>query len=216
MDPDDLLVALDPEQREVALAVRGPVCVLAGAGTGKTRAITHRIAYAVATGVVNPSQVLALTFTVRAAGELRGRLRALGGGAEAVIVPEIPFSLDDICDRVEDSHRRGKRSTIVVVSEGPRTGGVMPVAEALTARLGMQARVVVLGHVQRGGAPTARDRLLASRMGAGAVKAILDGAGPSLIGEERGAIVRVPLGEVANKRRPLDPSLIELVHQLST
>ncbi len=84
MDPDDLLAALDPEQREVALACRGPVCVLAGAGTGKTRAITHRIAYAVATGVANPAHVLALTFTVRAAGELRGRLRALGGGAEAV------------------------------------------------------------------------------------------------------------------------------------
>jgi DNA helicase-2/ATP-dependent DNA helicase PcrA len=84
MDPDDLLAALDPEQREVALACRGPVCVLAGAGTGKTRAITHRIAYAVATGVANPGQVLALTFTVRAAGELRGRLRALGGGAEGV------------------------------------------------------------------------------------------------------------------------------------
>jgi DNA helicase-2/ATP-dependent DNA helicase PcrA len=84
MDPDDLLAALDPEQREVALASRGPVCVLAGAGTGKTRAITHRIAYAVATGVANPAHVLALTFTVRAAGELRGRLRALGGGAESV------------------------------------------------------------------------------------------------------------------------------------
>ena len=137
---------------------------------------------------------------------------ALGGGAEAVVVPEIPFSLDDICDRVEESHRRGKRSTIVVVSEGPRTGGVLPVAEALTARLHMPARVVVLGHVQRGGAPTARDRLLASRMGAAAVKAILDGAGPTLIGEERGVIVRVPLGEAASKRRPLDPSLIELVH----
>jgi len=84
MDADELLAALDPEQRAVALAARGPVCVLAGAGTGKTRAITHRIAYAVATGVVNPAQVLALTFTVRAAGELRGRLRALGGGTEAV------------------------------------------------------------------------------------------------------------------------------------
>ena len=84
MDADELLAALDPEQRAVALASRGPVCVLAGAGTGKTRAITHRIAYAVATGIVNPSQVLALTFTVRAAGELRGRLRALGGGAESV------------------------------------------------------------------------------------------------------------------------------------
>ena len=84
MDADELLAALDPEQRAVALARSGPVCVLAGAGTGKTRAITHRIAYAVATGAVNPAQVLALTFTVRAAGELRGRLRALGGGAEAV------------------------------------------------------------------------------------------------------------------------------------
>src|SRR6201988_4071719 len=84
MDGDQLPAALDPEQRAVALAIRGPVCVLAGAGTGKTRAITHRIAYAVATGVANPAHVLALTFTVRAAGELRGRLRALGGGAAAV------------------------------------------------------------------------------------------------------------------------------------
>jgi DNA helicase-2/ATP-dependent DNA helicase PcrA len=75
---DALLSGLDPEQREVALATRGAVCVLAGAGTGKTRAITHRIAYAAAIGVVNPAHVLALTFTVRAAGELRGRLRLLG------------------------------------------------------------------------------------------------------------------------------------------
>jgi DNA helicase II / ATP-dependent DNA helicase PcrA len=80
MDADQLLAALDPEQRAVALACRGPVCVLAGAGTGKTRAITHRIAYAVTTGVTSPKHVMALTFTVRAAGELRGRLRALGDG----------------------------------------------------------------------------------------------------------------------------------------
>jgi ATP-dependent DNA helicase UvrD/PcrA len=75
-----LLAGLDPEQREAALAGRGPVCVLAGAGTGKTRAITYRIAYAAATGAVDPAHVLALTFTVRAAGELRGRLRQLGIG----------------------------------------------------------------------------------------------------------------------------------------
>jgi len=77
-DPDALLDALDPEQREVAVALRGPVRVLAGAGTGKTRAITHRIAYGVASGVYVPTEVLAVTFTTRAAGELRGRLRALG------------------------------------------------------------------------------------------------------------------------------------------
>src|ERR1700751_3985809 len=87
MDADQLLAALDPEQRAVALAVRGPVCVLAGAGTGKTRAITHRIAYAVATGGVSPAHVLALTFTVRAAGDRGGRFRPLGGGAEGVRGP---------------------------------------------------------------------------------------------------------------------------------
>ena len=75
-----LLAGLDQEQREVALAARGPVCVLAGAGTGKTRAITYRIAYAALSGTVDPAHVLALTFTVRAAGELRGRLRQLGAG----------------------------------------------------------------------------------------------------------------------------------------
>src|ERR1700759_5449167 len=80
MDPDALLGALDPEQRRVAEALRGPVRVLAGAGTGKTRAITHRIAQGVGTGVSAPTEVLAVTFTTRAAGEMRGRLRALGAG----------------------------------------------------------------------------------------------------------------------------------------
>src|SRR5688500_2162196 len=75
---ESLLEGRVPEQREVATAVRGPVRVLAGAGTGKTRAITHRIAYRVATGVYDPHQVVAVTFTTRAAGELRSRLRVLG------------------------------------------------------------------------------------------------------------------------------------------
>ncbi|GHS84935.1 DNA helicase [Actinomycetota bacterium] len=78
MSTDDLLEALDPDQREVARALNGPVCVLAGAGTGKTRAITHRIAYGVRTGVYAPTSVLAVTFTARAAGEMRTRLRDLG------------------------------------------------------------------------------------------------------------------------------------------
>ncbi|RYJ00319.1 MAG: ATP-dependent helicase, partial [Actinomycetales bacterium] len=78
MSPDDLLDALDPEQRAVATALRGPVCVLAGAGTGKTRAVTHRIAYGIRSGVFRPDHVLAVTFTARAAGEMRTRLRELG------------------------------------------------------------------------------------------------------------------------------------------
>jgi DNA helicase-2/ATP-dependent DNA helicase PcrA len=78
-----LLDGLDPQQRVAAESLLGPVCLLAGAGTGKTRAITHRIAYGVATGVYPPGKVMALTFTARAAGELRGRLRALGAGGVA-------------------------------------------------------------------------------------------------------------------------------------
>jgi DNA helicase-2/ATP-dependent DNA helicase PcrA len=81
---DAVLEALDPEQREVATRLRGPLCVLAGAGTGKTRAITHRVAYGVHSGVYVPQQVLAVTFTARAAGEMRTRLRDLGvGGVQA-------------------------------------------------------------------------------------------------------------------------------------
>src|SRR5215212_9831055 len=76
-----ILAGLDPQQAEAVRAVRGPVCILAGAGTGKTRTITHRMAYAVHTGTVPASQLLAVTFTTRAAGEMRGRLRALGAGA---------------------------------------------------------------------------------------------------------------------------------------
>lgn len=83
MSAESLLEGLDPEQRVAAQSLIGPVCLLAGAGTGKTRAITHRIAYGVATGVYNESKVMALTFTTRAAAELRGRLRRLGAGGVA-------------------------------------------------------------------------------------------------------------------------------------
>src|SRR5436309_12066307 len=74
----DPLSSLDPDQRAAAEAVRGPVCILAGAGTGKTRTITHRIAHAVHSGTIDAERVLAVTFTARAAGELRTRLRTLG------------------------------------------------------------------------------------------------------------------------------------------
>ena len=81
--PDTLLAGLDDQQRVAAEALTGPVCVLAGAGTGKTRAITHRIAYGVTTGAYAPNRVMALTFTARSAAELRGRLRQLGAGGVA-------------------------------------------------------------------------------------------------------------------------------------
>lgn len=80
-DADEILARLDPEQQLAATSLTGPVCLLAGAGTGKTRTITHRLAYGVATGMVDPQRVMALTFTTKAAGEMRGRLVALGAGS---------------------------------------------------------------------------------------------------------------------------------------
>ena len=77
-DPDDLLADLDPAQREAVTITSGPLCILAGAGSGKTRVISRRVAYALATGVVRPRDVLVVTFTDKAAGEMRGRLAALG------------------------------------------------------------------------------------------------------------------------------------------
>ena len=78
VDSKQILTELDAEQLAVVTAIRGPVCVIAGAGTGKTRVITNRIAYAINSGVTDPTKVLALTFTARAAGEMRARLRVLG------------------------------------------------------------------------------------------------------------------------------------------
>jgi 6-phosphofructokinase 1 len=140
---------------------------------------------------------------------------AVGGGAEAVVLPEIKFDIDALCRRIEESQLRGKRSSIIVVSEGPRTGGAISIANAVTSRVGMEARIVVLGHIQRGGAPTARDRLLASRMGTAALRGIIECKPPSLVGEERGEIVYVPLAHAAEKHRQLDQSLIDLVPRLS-
>ncbi len=140
---------------------------------------------------------------------------AVGGGAEAVVVPEIKFDIEALCRRIEESQQRGKRSSIIVVSEGPTTGGAFAIASAVKERVGIEARIVVLGHIQRGGAPTARDRLLASRLGIAAVKAIVDGRPPSLVGEVHGEVTLVPLGDLAGKQRRLDPGLIELVSMLS-
>jgi 6-phosphofructokinase 1 len=140
---------------------------------------------------------------------------AIAGGAEAVIIPEMPVDEEDLIQRIEESQARGKRSSIVVVSEGPRTGGAVKLCNAVNGRLGGSARVVVLGHIQRGGSPTARDRLLASRMGAGAVKALVDRRPSSLVAELRGEISFVPLPEVPEKSRTLDTELTDLVTMLS-
>jgi DNA helicase II / ATP-dependent DNA helicase PcrA len=139
--PEAVLAALDPEQRQVALATRGPVCVIAGAGTGKTRAIAHRIAYAVTTGVMHPQHVLAVTFTTRAAAELRARLRQLGGPAAA---------MDQVTART--FHAAALRQ---LTHFWPRTVGGPPPA-VLDSKAGLLAEAARRTRV-RAGAPELRD-----------------------------------------------------------
>jgi ATP-dependent DNA helicase UvrD/PcrA len=135
--PEAVLAALDPEQREVALATRGPVCVIAGAGTGKTRAIAHRVAYAVRTGVVNPGHVLAVTFTTRAAGELRGRLRQLDGPGGS--------GLDQVVARTFHSAALRQLVHFWPVTVGGRPPAVLDSKVSLLAEAARAARVPATG-----------------------------------------------------------------------
>ncbi len=162
----------------------------------------------------------------------------VAGGAAEVLVPERPFDVDAVCDRLERRHRRGRYSSVVVVSEGALPGpdaqaeaarvatatGVVDqfghaqlggigawLAGEIEARTGFESRVTTLGHVQRGGTPTAYDRVLATRFGVAAVAAVHAGHGGVMVALDAGRIVEVPLAAAAGPARTLDLSLLDEV-----
>ena len=139
----------------------------------------------------------------------------LSGGAEAVVVPEAPTDLDQLCRILSESQRRGKTSSIVVVAEGDEAGGTFSLAQQVKARVGMESRVVVLGHIQRGGSPTARDRVLAGRLGAAAVERLMAGKAGVMVGEVAGELVYTPFRETWEKTKALDRARLELVGRLA-
>lgn len=139
----------------------------------------------------------------------------LAGGAEAVVVPEVPTDLDQFCRILTESQRRGKTSSIVVVAEGDEAGGAFSLAEQVKARVGIESRVVVLGHIQRGGSPTARDRVLAGRLGAAAVERLMAGKAGVMVGEVAGELVYTPFRETWEKAKTLDRARLELVGRLA-
>ena len=155
-------------------------------------------------------------FLVEVMGRTCGEI-ALGvgvaGGAEDVLIPEQPTDLDTLGAELKRSWERGKRSSIIVVAESGKEGHVFTVAERVRALTGLEPRVCVFGHIQRGGTPTARDRILASRLGTAAVDIVLDGGG-MMAGEEGGRVVRVPLRDTWEKRRALAADLLALVRDL--
>jgi len=157
-------------------------------------------------------------FFVEVMGRHRGFIAlnvGIAGGAEDILVPEIETDTEELCRSIERDLSKGKKSSIVVVAEGDEAGGALRIAQHVGERLSVEYRVCVLGHVQRGGSPTARDRILASKLGAAAVDALLNGKSGYMVGEMNGEITLTPLPETWGKRKELDTNLLRLIKILS-
>lgn len=139
----------------------------------------------------------------------------IAGGAESILMPEAETKIEELCLDMRRNFRRGKKSYIVIVAEGDEAGGVFPIAQQVWERLRLDYRVCVLGHIQRGGSPTARDRILASKLGAAAVDALAGGKTGYIVGELKGKITFTPLRETWEKRKELDSNLLQLTKILA-
>ncbi len=139
----------------------------------------------------------------------------IAGGAEEFFIPEVPLSVEELCGRLEENFKRGKRSSIVVIAEADQPGVSFQIGREVKDRTGLDSRVCILGHIQRGGAPTARDRVLASRLGVAAVQALLEGKGGYMVGEINREIAYTPLKDTWEKKKPLQAGLTTLLNILS-
>ena len=157
-------------------------------------------------------------FFIEVMGRSRGFIAlevGIAGGAEDILIPEVETKIEQLSLDIERSFKRGKRSSIVIVAEGDEAGGALSIAQQVWQRLKMEYRICVLGHVQRGGSPTARDRVLASKLGAAAVDALVKGMSGYMVGEMKGEIAFTPLRETWEKRKELDSDLLRLVKVLA-
>lgn len=141
---------------------------------------------------------------------------AIASGAEAAIIPEMHTDVDQLGRLINEGFRKSKNSAIVLVAEDPATGGALGLAERVKKEFPQfEARVTILGHLQRGGSPTAVDRILASRMGAAAIEALVEGQRNVMIGICDGQIVNVPFSRAIDHDHTIDTSLEDLVRILS-
>jgi len=140
----------------------------------------------------------------------------VSGGAEEILVPEQPFDVAEVARRLREGRQRGKTSSIIIVAEGDETGGAVKLAQQLEQLAGYEMRVVILGYLQRGGLPTAADRVLATKLGAYAVDLFLQGATGVMAGETSGKLCAVPLAETWTKKKPLDSFLAAVQPQLAS
>jgi len=138
----------------------------------------------------------------------------IAGGAEEILVPERPSDISDVCARLRIGRNLGKTSSIIVVAEGVR-GGAIRVAEQLKKLTQNEYRVVILGYIQRGGNPTASDRCLATRLGVGAVKAIVGGESGKMVGEVGGKMVLVPFSVAVKGKRKVESLYAQMLKYLN-
>ena len=158
-------------------------------------------------------------FFVEVMGRTRGLIAlyaGLSGGADAIVIPEEHEDIANLCRRLISAHRGGKRSLLVVVAEGDEAGGAFSVADQvqqqLNGRLQIDYRVTVLGHLQRGGVPTASDRILGTVLGAAAVECLNSGLDHHLVSEAGNTPVYTPLDEVLAMTKELPADLMHLLH----
>ncbi|MBQ0060201.1 MAG: 6-phosphofructokinase [Bacteroidaceae bacterium] len=140
---------------------------------------------------------------------------AIASGAEAAIIPEDATNADQLEQFIGRGIRKSKNSSIVIVSESPKCGALYYADRVKKEYPEYDVRVSILGHLQRGGSPSARDRILASRLGAGAIQAILDGQRNVMIGVKNDQIVYVPIVDAIRKEKPIDKTLIKVLDELS-
>ncbi|GAA6256171.1 6-phosphofructokinase [Bacteroides sp. f07] len=141
---------------------------------------------------------------------------AIASGAEAAIIPEMETEVDQLAELINNGFRKSKNSAIVLVAENPQTGGAFGLAERVKKEFPQyDARVTILGHLQRGGSPTSLDRILASRLGESAVKALMEGQRNVMIGVRNSQIVYVPFSKAIKHDKGINRDYIELVRMLS-
>ena len=140
---------------------------------------------------------------------------AIASGAEAAIIPEDSTDVDQLARFMERGIRKSKKSCIVIVSESPKCGAIYYADRVKKEFPNFDVRVSILGHLQRGGRPSARDRILASRTGVGAVEALLQGQRNIMVGVRNNEVVYVPLSEAIRSDKPFDMKLIKVLDELS-
>jgi 6-phosphofructokinase 1 len=155
-------------------------------------------------------------FVVETMGRESGHLAlavGVAGGAESILIPELPVNIEEVCQKLKRGLDRGKVHSIIVVAEGAKSG--MEVAKEIEECMGMDLRVTILGHVQRGGTPTAFDRLIASRMGAAAVDALVQDRSGYMVGIGGNKTVFTPLTEVVKGKKEIDLELYNMADDLA-